>query len=96
MHGLVDPFIQVFTGLPDDPDNIFDFGAGMGDILAYALPIPAGTAYAQWSTYDQYADGEHDFDLYLFYCPADPNLPCPFVDGSFSFTSDEQVSVDSR
>ena len=94
VHGLVDPFIQVGTGLPDDPDNTFDFGAGVGDILAYALPIPAGTAYAQWSTYDQYADGEHDFDLYLFYCPADPNLPCPFVDGSFTFTSDEQVSVD--
>ena len=94
VHGLVDPFIQVGTGLPDDPDNTFDFGAGTGDILAYALPIPAGTAYAQWSTYNQYADGEHDFDLYLFYCPADPNADCPFVDGSFSFTSDEQVSVD--
>ena len=50
VHGLVDPFIQVGTGLPDDPDNTFDFGTGVGDILAYALPIPAGTAYAQWST----------------------------------------------
>ena len=42
----------------------------------------------------QYADGAHDLDLYLFYCPPDPAALATLVDVSFTFTSDERVSVD--
>ena len=91
VHGLIDPFILGIT-VPDDPDNTFDFGAGEGEVFIGLFPTEPGTAYAQWSTYDQYSDGNHDTDMYLFYCPSDPNLPCPLVDQSLGGTSNETVS----
>ena len=45
-------------------------------------------------TVDAYVDGAHDLDLYLFYCPPDPLANCELVDVSFTFTSEERVSVD--
>lgn len=92
VHGLVDGFPFLLTNVPDDPDNTFDFGAGVGE-LGGAYPVPPGTNYIQFSMFDAYTDGNHDFDSYLFYCPADPAAPCPLVDQSAGATSEETVGV---
>ena len=95
VHGLSEPFLTYVPNIPDDPDDTFDFGAGgPSEVITYAFPLPAGTTYAQWSLFDAYVDGAHDLDLYLFYCPPDPAAPCDLVDQSFTFTSEERVSVD--
>ena len=94
VHGLSEPFLGYFPNIPDDPDNVFDFGVGEGEVITFNSPLPAGTTYAQWSLFDAYVDGAHDLDLYLFYCPPDPLAFCELVDVSFTFTSEERVSVD--
>jgi len=92
VHGLVDGFPFPLDGIPDDPDNTFDFGGGEGEV-GFGYEIAPGTAYAQFSLFDDYVDGSHDFDSYLFFCPADPSLPCPLVDQSAGATSEETVGV---
>jgi subtilisin family serine protease len=87
-HGLESPFLSQ-QSVEDDPDNTFDF-LGPGETLAYLQEIPAGNVYAQWSLFDAYTDGNHDLDVYLFYCP---ELECTQVDVSLGATSEERVSV---
>ena len=95
VHGLSEPFLTYFPNIPDDLDNVFDFGLGDGEVITFGFPLPAGTKYAQWSLFDAYVDGAHDLDLYLFYCPPDPAAPCDLVDVKLDlFTSEERVSVD--
>ena len=91
-HGLDGPSVGHLT-LAQDSDSLFDPASADGTAALGFLAPPAGTPYAQWSLFDAYLDGAHDFDLYLFYCPPDPAAPCPFVDASLSFTSDERIGV---
>ena len=71
------------------PGNAFEF-FGPGTTLAYVLDLPEGTTYAQWSLFNEYTDGNHDLDLYLFYCP---DFLCTQIDSSGGGTSNERVSV---
>jgi subtilisin family serine protease len=89
-HGLLDPDLSVIT-VADDPDNSFDQTFGPDEVIVGPFPTAAGTTYAQWSTYDEYTDGTHDMDLYLYYCPSDESQPCTIDGQSFSFTSTETV-----
>lgn len=88
VHGLVDPFLTLDT-VTDDPGNSFAF-FGPGTTLAYVLDLPVGTVYAQWSLFNEYVDGNHDLDLYLFYCP---DFLCTQIDSSGNAASNERVSV---
>jgi hypothetical protein len=82
-----------WDAVPDDPDDTFDFGGGTGED-GFFLPIAPGTAYIQWSMFDAYTDGSHDFDLYVFYCPADLSLPCTLEGASAGLTSEETVGIE--
>jgi subtilisin family serine protease len=93
VHGLLDPDLIGVITVADDPDNTFDQTFGDDEVVVGPFPTEAGTAYAQWSMYDEYTDGSHDMDLYLIYCPSDVNLPCTFDDVSFSATSTERVGA---
>jgi hypothetical protein len=81
VHGLVEPFLQL---IPDIPQ---------GGQFVYGLPVSPGAVYAQWSLFDEYIDGAHDFDLFLFFCPPDLTVDCVQVDSSLGATSAETVSV---
>ncbi len=87
-HGLVDPFLTLDT-VEDDPGNSFQF-FGPGTTLAYVMDLPVGTVYAQWSLFNEYVDGNHDLDLYLFYCP---DFVCTQIASSGNTGSNERVSV---
>ena len=93
-HGLLEPDLYGPIPVADDPDNSFDHDlrGGRGDRRAFGTEA-AGTMYAQWSLFDEYNDGDHDLDLYLFYCPSDLNLPCTFEDTSGNPTATETVSA---
>jgi len=89
-HGLVEPFLTGFV-VEDDPFDSFDFDFGPDEPIVYFADLPPGTTYAQWSLFDAYNDNPtHDIDLYLFYCP---DFFCTQIDQSFTFTSNERVSV---
>jgi subtilisin family serine protease len=92
-HGLASPGLTS-DSVEDDPDDSFDFGdtgvLGPGETVAFMEEIAAGTVYAQWSLFDAYTDGNHDLDVYLFYCPEDE---CTLVDSSLGATATERVSV---
>jgi hypothetical protein len=49
--------------------------------------VPAGSAYARFSLFDAYTDGNDDLDLYVYYPTG------AFAGGSGSGTSAEQVDV---
>lgn len=87
-HGLAGPATGQTTVL-DDPNNSFSFNEAGSSVLFLGEVTP-GTVYAQWALYDQYTDGNHDLDLYLYYCP---NLSCTLVASSGNLTSNERVSV---
>lgn len=58
------------------------------------MEIPAGTAHARFSLFDDYTDGADDLDLYVFGpVPADPEEAVPFVGGSGTPTSEEEVTI---
>jgi hypothetical protein len=92
VHGLLDPDLIGPITVADDPNNSFDQTFGDDEVVV-GFGTEAGTPYAQWSTYDDYTDGNHDLDLYLIYCPADLNLPCTFEDVSLNLTATERVSA---
>lgn len=88
-HGLVEPFLTLFD-VTDDPFNSFGFDFGDDEPIVYLADLPPGTTYAQWSLHDEYTDGNHDMDMYLFYCP---DFSCTLIDSSAGLTSNERVSV---
>jgi hypothetical protein len=88
VHGLAPADMQPDT-VVDDPDNDFWDGAlvtGVG-ITWHTLEVPADSAYARFSLFDDYTDGDDDLDLYVF----DPDGY--YAGGSGSPTSAEQVDI---
>ena len=75
--------------IPDDPTNSFAF-LGPGVVIAFLDELPAGTAHARFALYNEYIDGNDDYDLYLYYCP---ELSCSQVDASTNADSNEVVDV---
>ncbi|MDX1408309.1 MAG: S8 family serine peptidase, partial [Saprospiraceae bacterium] len=83
-HGLV-PATMTPGNVPDDPtDSFVPFGPGT---TLHFITIPAGSAYARFSLFDDYTDGNDDLDLYVYYPSGS------FAGGSGSGTSAEQVDV---
>lgn len=88
VHGLANPELSRAT-LQDDPANSFVF-LGPGVEIAYLAEVPAGTALARWSTFNEYTSGNSDIDLYLYYCP---NFQCTQIDSSTNVDANESVEV---
>ena len=98
-HGLV--AADMYTGsVDDDPFDDFDSAVGTCDFSAFPaylfdcagitwhdITIPAGTAYARFSLFDDYTDGADDLDLYVY------NSGWSSVGSSGSGTSAEEVDV---
>ncbi|MDF1597585.1 MAG: S8 family peptidase [Acidimicrobiia bacterium] len=83
-HGLVAATMTDGTVL-DDPGNSFaPFGPGT---TLHFVTVPAGSALARFSLFDDYTDGNDDLDLYVFYPGGS------FAGGSGSGTSAEEVNV---
>jgi len=88
-HGLVPADMQP-DNVVDDPANDINVALATGvGITVHTFDVPEGSAYARFSLFDEYTDGEDDLDLYVF-GPDDG-----FVGGSGSGTSAEQVDVPS-
>ncbi len=89
VHGLNDAGLWL-AEVEDDPGNSFAF-FGPGTTIAFLEEVPEGTAYARWSTYNEYTDGDSDdIDLYLYYCP---DFLCSLIDSSGNVDSNEEVNV---
>ena len=85
-HGL-EPALMTAGNVPDDPgDSFAPFGPGT---TLHMTTVPAGSAYARFSLFDEYTDGDDDLDLYVYYPSG------AFAGGSGSGTSAEQVDVAS-
>ena len=83
-HGL-EPALMTEGNVEDDPGDSFSpFGPGT---TLHMINVPAGSAYARFSLFDDYTDGQDDLDLYVYY-PTDA-----YAGGSGSGTSAEQVDV---
>ena len=83
-HGL-EPALMTEGNVPDDPgDSFAPFGPGT---TLHFITVPAGSAYARFSLFDEYTDGNDDLDLYVYYPSG------AFAGGSGSGTSAEQVDV---
>ena len=83
-HGLV-PALMTEGNVPDDPGDSFSpFGPGT---TLHMINVPAGSAYARFSLFDAYTDGQDDLDLYVYY-PSGAS-----AGSSGSGTSAEQVDV---
>jgi subtilisin family serine protease len=83
-HGL-EPALMTEGSVPDDPtDSFVPFGPGT---TLHFITVPAGSAYARFSLFDAYTDGNDDLDLYVYYPSG------AFAGGSGSGTSAEQVDV---
>jgi hypothetical protein len=88
-HGLFAAETQA-GNVVDDPANDINTALGTGvGITVHAVEVPAGTAYARFSLFDDYTDGVDDLDLYVFTSEG------AFVDGSGSGTSAEEVNIPS-
>jgi subtilisin family serine protease len=86
-HGL-EPAGLTDGNVVDDPANDINTAlqTGVGVTFEF-VSVPAGTAYARFSLFDDYTDGNDDLDLYVFYQNG------AFVGGSGSPTSAEEVNV---
>lgn len=83
-HGLV-PATMTSGNVEDDPGNSFSpFGPGT---TLHMVSVPAGSAFARFSLFDDYTDGDDDLDLYVYYPWG------AFAGGSGSGTSAEQVNI---
>jgi subtilisin family serine protease len=83
-HGL-EPALMTEGNVPDDPgDSFAPFGPGT---TLHMINVPAGSAYARFSLFDDYTDGNDDLDLYVYYPTG------AYAGGSGSGTSAEQVDV---
>ena len=88
-HGLFAAVTQP-GNVVDDPANDINTALSTGvGITVHAVDVPAGTAYARFSLFDDYTDGVDDLDLYVFTSAG------AFVDGSGSGTSAEEVNIPS-
>jgi hypothetical protein len=87
-HGLNEPDLWLSV-VEDDPFDSFAF-LGPGTDIAFLEEVPEGTAFARWSTFDEYTSGNDDIDLYLYYCP---DFLCTQIDSSGSGGSNESVEV---
>ncbi len=86
-HGLAPADMQADT-VVDDPANDINVALSTGvGITLHNFDVPAGSAYARFSLFDDYTDGNDDLDLYVF----DPTGA--FVGSSGSGTSAEEVNV---
>jgi hypothetical protein len=99
-HGLV-PASMEDGNVVDDPGNDYN---GFDGVTSHFLSVPAGSAFARFSLFDDYTDGADDLDLYVYgpnptfdatvEDPGDPDFyPFVFVGGSGSGTSAEEVNV---
>ncbi|MEM7674981.1 MAG: S8 family serine peptidase [Myxococcota bacterium] len=88
VHGLNPASLSLST-IPDDPSDNFVF-LGPGVEIAFLGEIPAGTAFARWSTFNEYTSGNDDIDLYLYYCP---EFSCTQIASSSNGDSNETVDV---
>jgi hypothetical protein len=83
-HGL-EPALMTEGNVPDDPtDSFVPFGPGT---TLHFINVPADSAYARFSLFDAYTDGQDDLDLYVYYPSG------AYAGGSGSGTSAEQVDV---
>ena len=83
-HGL-EPALMTDGYVEDDPgDSFAPFGPGT---TLHMINVPAGSAYARFSLFDAYTDGNDDLDLYVYYPSG------AYAGGSGSGTSAEQVDV---
>jgi len=83
-HGL-EPALMTEGYVEDDPGDSFSpFGPGT---TLHMIDVPAGSAYARFSLFDDYTDGNDDLDLYVYYPSGN------FAGSSGSGTSAEQVDV---
>lgn len=86
-HGLVAAEMQTGNVVDDPADDInvaLDTGVG---ITMHVVNIPENTAYARFSLFDAYTDGNDDLDLYIF------DAAWNYMGGSGSGTSAEQVNI---
>jgi subtilisin family serine protease len=89
-HGLELPLLWT-DEVEDDPNNSYVFN-GPGTSLAYLWEVAPGALTAQWAIYDAYMDGNHDFDMYVYYCP---DFLCTLVGQSAGLTSEELVRINN-
>ncbi|HEY7564638.1 MAG TPA: S8 family serine peptidase, partial [Acidimicrobiia bacterium] len=86
-HGLL-AATQTAGFVVDDPANNINTALATGvGITVHAIPVPAGTAVARFSLFDDFTDGNDDLDLYVFDSAGN------FIGGSGTATSEEQVDV---
>ena len=88
VHGLNEASLTL-VDVEDDPTDTFEF-LGPGVQIAFLEEIPAGTALARWSLYNEYTTGDDDIDLYLYYCP---EFSCTQIASSAGATSNETVEI---
>jgi hypothetical protein len=88
-HGLVAPTTTPGTVVDDPANNINTALASGVGITTHVVNIPAGTALARFSLFDEFTDGADDLDLYIF----GPGPGFPFAGGSGTATSEEQVDL---
>jgi len=90
-HGLV-PAVMQPRNVVDDPTNDFNTALNTGvGVTFHPVTIPADIRYARFSLFDDYTDGNDDLDLYIF--GPDTETPLPYVGGSGSGTSAEEVNI---
>lgn len=85
---------QTFPGnVTDDPTNSFDTTDPTGNqgITTHDVAVPAGTAYARFSLFDEETDGADDLDLYVYQVGAGGALT--LVGASGTGTSAEEVNL---
>jgi hypothetical protein len=88
-HGLVAP-TRTDGNVIDDPANDINTALATGvGVTFHDVTVPAGTEQFRVSLFNEFTDGNDDLDLYVF----GPGPGFPFVGGSGSGTSDEQVDV---
>jgi subtilisin family serine protease len=88
-HGLVAPTTTPGTVVDDPANNINTALASGVGITTHLVNVPAGTALARFSLFDEFTDGADDLDLYVF----GPGPGFPFAGGSGTATSEEQVDL---
>lgn len=91
-HGLIQG-TEDADNVVDDPSNdintALDTGVG---VTFHFITVPARTLHSRFSLFDDFTDGNDDLDLYIF---GPDTAGFPFVGGSGSGTSAEEVNLDS-